>query len=255
MDIQGKVALVTGGAIRVGRSIALGLAQAGADVVIAYHTSVTEAQATVAEIHALGVAGLAIQADVSDVSQVQALVAQIQAAFGRLDIVVNSSSRFQTTPVMTTTIEEWRQVLGVLLDGPFFLAQAAAPLMQAQGAGVIINILDLSAFEPWPNFIAHSVGKSGLLALTRGLALELAPAIRVNAVAPGAVLAPSHYDPQKLQQVADRTLLKRWGSPQDVADAVVFLARADYITGETLIVDGGEQWGRPHKASDSQLNQ
>ena len=102
--------------------------------------------------------------------------------------------------------------------------------MRGGAPGVIINILDLSAFEPWPNFIAHSVGKSGLLALTRGLALELAPAIRVIAVAPGAVLAPSHYDPQKLQQVADRTLLKRWGSPQDVADAVVFLARADYIT-------------------------
>ena len=254
MDLQGKVALVTGGAIRVGKAIALGLAQAGADVVIAYHSSTAEAQTTVAEIKALGVAGLAIQTDVSDVNQVQALVAQTQAAFGRLDIVVNSSSRFQTTPVMTITIKEWRQVLSVLLDGPFFLAQAAAPLMQAQGAGVIINILDLSAFEPWPNFIAHSVGKSGLLALTRGLALELAPAIRVNAVAPGAVLAPPHYGPQKLQQVADRTLLKRWGSPQDVADAVIFLARADYITGETIVVDGGERWSRLHRASDSQPN-
>lgn len=248
MDIQGKVALVTGGAVRVGKAIALGLAQAGADVVINYHTSAVEAQATIAEINAFGVRGLAIQADVSDVSQVQAMVGQIQATFGRLDILVNSSSRFQTTPVMTTTVEEWRQVLSVLLDGPFFLSQAAAPLMQAHGAGVIINILDLSAFAPWPNFIAHSVGKSGLLALTRGLALELAPTIRVNGVAPGAVLAPPHYGPDKLDQVAARTLLQRWGSAQDVADAVVFLARADYITGETLTVDGGERWGQRKKS-------
>lgn len=251
MDLQGKVALVTGGAIRVGKAIALGLAQGGADVVINYHTSATEAQTTAEEIRSLGVRCLAIQTDVSDPGQVQAMVAQVQSTLGRLDILVNSSSRFQTTPVMTTTPQEWRRVLSVLLDGPFFLSQAAAPLMRAQGAGVIINILDLSAFQPWPNFIAHSVGKSGLLALTRGLALELAPAIRVNAVAPGAVLAPPHYGPQKLQQAADRTLLRRWGSPQDVADAVVFLVRADYITGETLTVDGGEQWGRPHRASDS----
>ena len=121
MDIQGKVALVTGGAIRVGKAIALGLAQAGADVVINYHTSAVEAQATIAEISARGVRSLAIQADISDASQVQAMVAQIQATFGRLDILVNSSSRFQTTPVMTTTVEEWRQALRVLLDRPFFL--------------------------------------------------------------------------------------------------------------------------------------
>ena len=111
MDIQGKVALVTGGAVRVGKAIALGLAQAGADVVINYHTSAVEAQATIAEVNALGVRGLAIQADVSDVSQVQAMVAQTQAAFGRLDILVNSSSRFQTTPVLTTTVEAWRQAV------------------------------------------------------------------------------------------------------------------------------------------------
>lgn len=244
MEMKGKTALVTGGAIRVGKAIALGLAQAGADVVINYHTSAAAAQATVAEINALGVRGLAIQADVADPSQAQAMVAQIGSTLGRLDILVNSSSRFQTTPVLTTTPEAWRQVLGVLLDGPFFLSQAAAPLMQAGGAGAIINILDLAAFEPWPNFIAHSVGKSGLLAMTRALALELAPLIRVNAVAPGAVLAPPHYGPEKLKQVAARTLLQRWGSPQDVADAVVFLARADYITGETLTVDGGERWGQ-----------
>lgn len=244
MDMKGKAALVTGGAIRVGKAIALGLAQAGADVVINYHTSAAEAQATVGEINALGVRGLAIQADVADPSQAQAMVAQIESTLGRLDILVNSASRFQTTPALTTTPEAWRQVLSVLLDGPFFLSQAAAPLMQAQGAGVIINILDLAAFEPWPNFIAHSVGKSGLLAMTRALALELAPLIRVNAVAPGAVLAPPHYGPEKLKQVAARTLLQRWGAPQDVADAVVFLARADYITGETLTVDGGERWGQ-----------
>ena len=244
MNLNDKVALVTGGAVRVGKSIAHAFAKTGANIVINYNASENAAHETVREIQALGVRALAVQADVGDVAQCKSLIERVKNEFGGLDILVNSASRFQTTPWATTTAEQWRSVLSVLVDGPFFLSQAAAPMMQTRGAGVIINILDLSIYEPWPNFLAHSVGKAGLQALTRGLALELAPTIRVNGVVPGAVLAPEHYQEDKINDVAQRTLLRRWGSPQDVADAVIFLAQADFITGETITVDGGERWGR-----------
>lgn len=244
MEIRHRVALVTGGAVRVGREIALGLARAGADVAVLYHSAATAAGETVQDIEALGVHGLAVAADLSDVAQVQAAAAAVQARFGGVDIVVNAASHFSVTPLLTTTYDEWRRVLGVLLDGPFFLAQALVPAMQARGRGVIINILDTSIDTPWPRFLAHAAGKMGLLALTTNLAAELAPTIRVNAVVPGPVLPPDGYPPAKVERTARHTLLQRWGTPHDVADAVEFLIRADYATGTVLHVDGGQRWAR-----------
>jgi 3-oxoacyl-[acyl-carrier protein] reductase/pteridine reductase len=124
-----------------------------------------------------------------------------------------------------------------------YLADAVAPMMQARGEGAIVNIVDLSAWKPFAGYIAHSVGKAGLMALTRQLALELAPAVSVNAVAPGPVLPPPDYGPEQIERTAARTLKGRWGEAQDVADAVRFLVEADYITGEVIVVDGGERWG------------
>ena len=242
MEIRGSVAFVTGGAVRVGRAIALSLAHAGANVAIGYHTSADAAAETVHDIKALGGRGLAVHADLADVNQVRAAVACVHDHFGALDIVVNSASHFVTTPLLTTTYDEWRRVLAVLLDGSFFLLQAAAPLMQARGGGVIVNVLDGSVDTPWPHFLAHAAGKMGLLSLTRNLAVELAPAIRVNAVVPGPVLPPDGYPPDKTERTARQTLLRRWGTPQDVADAVSFLIRADYVTGAVLHVDGGQRW-------------
>jgi 3-oxoacyl-[acyl-carrier protein] reductase/pteridine reductase len=161
-----------------------------------------------------------------------------------VDILVNNASLFQTTPVPTSDFTAWRRVTRILVDGAFYCANAFAPEMRRRGRGVIINLIDLSARQPFPRFAAHSVGKAGLEALTRQLALELSPEVRVNAIAPGPVLPPPGYSPEKIARAARHTLLGRWGSPGDVADAVLFLIRSDYITGITLTVDGGEHLAR-----------
>lgn len=242
MEIRGKTALVTGGARRVGKAITLALAQGGADVIINYHHSSQEAQATAAEARSMNVQALPFQADISDPEQVKAMVSTAQAELGPVQILVNSASSFARTPFPTPDLAAWHHVTGVLLDGAFSCANLLAPVMLAQGEGVIINIVDLSVWQPWHNFTAHSVGKAGLMALTRQLALELAPSVRVNAVAPGLVLPPPDYDENKIARAAERTLLKRWGKPKDVADAVIFLIRSDFITGEVIVVDGGERY-------------
>ncbi len=238
---KGKTALVTGGAHRVGKAITLALAEAGANVVINYNTASQAAEATVAEAQGLGVGALAVQADVSDRRQVEAMVAAAQEKFGGVDILVNSASLWRKTPFPMEDVSDWHRVTDILIHGAFYCANAVAPLMLQQGDGVIVNIIDLSAWRPWSGFTAHSVGKAALLALTRQLALELAPAVRVNAVAPGPVLPPPDYNPQQIERVANRTLLKRWGRPQDIAQAVLYFVTAPYVTGETLAVDGGER--------------
>ena len=241
MKIEGRTALVTGGAHRVGKAITMTLARAGANVVVNYYSSDAAALETVGEAKALGVDALAVQADVGDLEQVRSLVAAAVDRFGAVDILVNSASIWQKTPMPMGDFSDWHRVLGVLLNGSMYLADAVAPLMQERGEGEMVNIVDLSAWKPFAGYIAHSVGKSGLLALTRQLALELAPAVNVNAVAPGPVLPPPDYSDQEIARVADRTLKGRWGSAQDVADAVRFLVEADYITGEVIVVDGGER--------------
>jgi len=241
MDLHGKVALVTGGAVRVGKAISLALAGAGADIVMNYNTSSSDAQETAAGIGALGRRALTYQADVSQRDGVQAMVDAAIERFGRLDVLVNSASVWRRTPWEELTEEEWDTKLDVDLKGAFLCAKAAWPHLIAHGDGAIVNIVDLSALKPFPNFLAHSAAKAGLLNFTYGLAQELAPAVRVNAVAPGPVLPPPDYSEKQVAAVANRTLLKRWGSAEDVADAVVFLVRAPYITGIVLPVDGGER--------------
>lgn len=243
MDPSGKTALITGGAHRVGKAISLALARAGANIVINYNTSSAAADATAAEIEALGVEALAIQADISDHRQVEKMVAAAVDRFGSIDILVNSASLWRETPFPTNNFDDWHQVTATLINGSFFCANFVAPLMLAKGEGAIVNIIDLAAFEPWPNFMAHSVGKAALLALSRQLALELAPAVRVNAVAPGPVLPPPDYDDAKIARTAQKTLLNRWGAPEDVAEAVLYFIKADYVTGEVLAIDGGERFG------------
>jgi 3-oxoacyl-[acyl-carrier protein] reductase/pteridine reductase len=243
MDPKGKTALITGGAHRVGKAITLALARAGADVVINYHASAAAAEATAAEADALGVGTLIARADVSDRQQVEAMVARASERFGSIDILVYSASRFEKTPFPTEDMAAWHRVTDILIHGSFYCANAVAPLMLERGEGTIVNIVDLSAWEPWPNFAAHSVGKAGLMALTRQLALELAPVVRVNAVAPGPVLPPPDYDEAQTARAAQRTLLNRWGVADDVAQAVMYLVQADYIVGEVIIVDGGERFG------------
>lgn len=245
MDPKGKVALITGGAHRVGKAITLALAKAGAHVVINYHSAQEVALQTLQEAEAYSVEAIALQCDVSDWQAVEQMTGKICERFGGVDIIINSASHFGKTPFPTTdpsVIAMWRKVTRILLDGAFYVCNALAPSMQARGGGAIVNIVDLSAWMPWPNFLAHSTGKAGLLAMTRQMALELAPTIRVNAVAPGPVLPPPDYTVAQMQASAQRTLLGRWGTPDDVALAVNYLIMADYVTGDVLTVDGGEQY-------------
>jgi NAD(P)-dependent dehydrogenase (short-subunit alcohol dehydrogenase family) len=248
MDIKGKTALVTGGGVRVGKAITLALAGAGANVVINYSRSAKEAEETAAEAAALGVGALAVKANIGDPEQVARMVAQANERFGGVDLLVNSASLWAQSPMPSKDVSMWRRVISVALDGAFYCSNAVAPHMLAKGEGAIVNIVDLSAWEPWPNYGAHSVAKAGLMALTRQLALELAPAVRVNAIAPGPVLPPLDYSPAKVVRTAQKTLLGRWGKPDDIAQAVLFLFQADYIDGDCLIVDGGERFGRNRNA-------
>ena len=244
MDLQGKVALVTGGAVRVGKAITLMLAHAGAHVVVNYNTSAGGAQATVAEAQAAGIDALGVQCDVSDFGAVQAMVRQVQDRFGGVDILVNAASLFGRIKVpsedLAQDLETWHRVTRISIDGAFYVSSLLAPSMLARGGGAIVNIVDLSVWTPWRGFTAHAVGKAGLLALTQQLALELAPTIRVNAVAPGTVLPPPGAGEAQQAAMAERTLLGRLGTPADVADAVRYLIEADYVTGTVVRVDGGE---------------
>lgn len=250
MDIRGKTALITGGAHRVGRAITLALAQAGANVVVNYNRSAQAAEETAVAARARGVGALAVQCDVADAAQVAQMVAAAQAQFGGVDMLVNSASLFWATPIPTTDYADWQRVIDVSVHGAFYCANAVAPHMLAQGAGVMVNIVDGSAWQPYPDYAAHSVGKAALLALTRQLALELAPAVRVNAVSPGPVLAPPEFTEAEIAQTAAGTLLNRWGTPDDVADAVLYLVRADYVTGDVIMVDAGEQFGHRKKPDE-----
>jgi NAD(P)-dependent dehydrogenase (short-subunit alcohol dehydrogenase family) len=241
MDLRGKVALVTGGAVRVGKAIVLGLANAGADIVLNYYSSVDAAMETEDEVRAKGRQVLRVQADVANAGEVRRLIDETITRFGRLDVLVNSASVWRRTPWAELDEAAWDQLLGTDLKGAFLCARAAAPHLAAKGDGAIVNIVDLSAFVPFPNMMPHSVAKAGLLSMTYALAMELAPAVRVNAVAPGPVMPPPEYDERLTAATARRTLLGRWGAPEDVAAAVVFLAQATYITGIVLPVDGGER--------------
>jgi 3-oxoacyl-[acyl-carrier protein] reductase/pteridine reductase len=240
VELNGKVALVTGGAVRVGKAIALALAHAGADIAFSYNSSADEAVATQREIEALGRRAFATQADAGKAADCRRLVAETVGALGRLDVLVNNASLWKRTRFFELTEEDWDRVTDILLKGAAFTSQAAAPHLVAHGDGAIVNIVDLSAYVPYRNFIAHSAGKAGLLNMTRSLAIELAPAVRVTAVAPGPVLPPPGFTEKQIQAGSDHTLLGRWGTPEDVAQAVVFLAQAPYITGTVIEVDGGE---------------
>lgn len=248
MEIKGKTALVTGGAQRVGKAITLGLARAGANVVVNYNRSSEEAAQTVREAEALGVSGLAVQADVSDWQQVQRMFEEINGKTAGVDILINNSSLFLTTPVPTNDLENWHKVTSILIDGSFYCSNMAAYSMLEKKEGAMVNIVDLSVWEAWPRFTAHAVGKSALMALTRQFALDLAPYVRVNAVCPGPVLPPKHYTPERIERSAGNTLLGRWGTPEDISKTVNFLVESDYITGDVIIVDGGQRFAHRRRA-------
>ena len=240
--LSGQVALVTGGAHRVGKAIALALARAGADLVIHYNRSAEAAQDTAAEIHSSGRRAITVGADLGRVTEIDRLFQQVEREFARLDVLVNSASVFEAVDFMAMTSTQWDATLDVNLKGPAFCTQAAARLMLPQGGGHIVNIADVIGLRPWPRFPHHSVSKAGLIMLTQVLAMTLAPTIRVNAIAPGLVLKPNGMPEQRWQKIGAASLLGHPGQVADVAQAVLFLVQSRYITGEVLVVDGGTRF-------------
>ena len=239
MNPAGKVALVTGGAVRVGRAISLGLARAGATVLIHHHRSASDADALADEIRGRGGEAGTIRADLSDFAEVERLAVESEAVFGRVDILVNNASVFPDAPMERVDEALWEHTLAVNLKAPFFLTQRLGAAMAGRGAGVVINLADLAGLQVWTGYAAHSVSKAALVHLTRVAARALAPAVRVVAIAPGTVLPPEELSEEEVQRLAERAPLGRIGSPGDVVDAVLYLVSASFVTGEVLVLDGG----------------
>jgi pteridine reductase len=231
------VAVVTGSGKRLGRAVALGLAGQGADVVIHYRTSEREAREVVAEIGKLGRRSIALQADLAVVSEIEQLFQNVGANFGRLDVLVNSAANFLHTDFHSTTEKLWDASLSTNLKAPFFCCHAAAPLLKETN-GAIINFADIGGIMGWPGFIPHCISKAGVIMLTRSLAKELAPEIRVNAIAPGTITMPGD-PPQWESNFVRLAPLHRSGTPEDIVTAVNYLATAKFVTGQILVVDGG----------------
>jgi pteridine reductase len=238
MDLQGRVALVTGGGIRVGRALSLALAAGKATVAVHYNSSKSEAQQLVDEIAAQGGRAFAFAGDLTQPRAPETLIADVTRELGRLDVLVNSAAVMERTPFGEIETGDWDAILALNLRAPFFLSQAAAPQLRKQ-RGVIVNIADLAAFETWPAYVPHGLSKAGVVYMTKALARVLAPEVRVNAIAPGTVLLPENFSGKDADHLTQTTPLKRHGSPEDVAKAMLFLIESDYITGETIIVDGG----------------
>jgi len=240
--VHGKSVLITGGAKRVGAAICRRLHGAGANLMLHYRSSAGEARLLQSELNHMRQDSVAlIQADLLDLAKLPAIVEQTLATFGRLDALVNNASSFFQTPVGEISSSDWEDLIGTNLRAPLFLAQAAATALR-KTQGTIINITDIHAERPLKNFVVYSVAKAGLVGLTRSLARELAPEIRVNAVAPGPILWPDDesFDELSRQRIISHTPLRREGSPEDIAKAVHYLAvDAGYVTGETINVDGG----------------
>ena len=236
--LQGRVALVTGAGKRLGRAVALRLAAEGADVAVHYGKSATEAEEVVRQIEKLGRRAAAYPADLREVKAIRPVVSRIADHFGGLDIVINSAANFLETKFSETTEESWNGSLDTNLKAPFFVTQAAAPFLEKSGKGVVINFADIGGLLGWKEFLPHSVSKAGVIMMTRILAKELAPRVRVNAIAPGTITMPG--DPAEWEaDFIRRAPLKRSGRPEEITDAVLYLATAEFVTGQVLVVDGG----------------
>lgn len=241
MDIKNRVSIVTGGAKRIGKAICRALASCGSHLVIHFNQSETEAAKTAEEIKkAFSVKAVCLKADLSNSIEITEMVKRAKDIFKRIDILVNNASIFFKTPFSKTSEEDWDNILDTNLKAPFLCAKAVSAEMLKQGQGKIINIADIGGMRPWVDYIPYCVSKAGLIALTQGLAKALAPVIQVNCIAPGEVLFPEDYIESEIEKSRSKILLKKLGSPEDVARTVVFLIEgSDFITGATFVVDGG----------------
>lgn len=240
MDLQGKVAIVTGGARRIGRVIALELAEAGCHVVVHYHSSGSDACDVAGAISRMGRRSSIVSADLADPAAPAKIVDHAVAEYGRIDILINNAAGFHPTSIDDITQETFAGILQTNLIAPVMLAHAVWPHFRKAGGGKIVNIADISAERPWAGYIAYCASKAGLVNATKALAVAMAPLVQVNAIAPGAALFPEDKDEASRQAYLAKVPLRREGSPEDIAKAVRFLlADADYMTGQVLAIDGG----------------
>lgn len=238
-------AIVTGGAVRVGRAISERLARAGYDLVVHYHSSAAAAREAAAHLRELGAVVELVQADLTRPEEIPRPFEVAETALGGLDLLVNSAAVFPRSDPLETTVDDWDAVFALNARAAFFCSQEAARRMET---GAIVNIVDTGADQAWPGYVPYVASKAALASVTRGLAAAYAPRIRVNAVAPGPVLLPEDADgPAERERVERLTALERMGSPEDVAEAVLYMAEADYVTGEILRVDGGQHLRPRHR--------
>jgi pteridine reductase len=235
--LQSQVALVTGAGKRLGRAVALRLAEEGADVAVHYRESAKDAAEVVGRIEELGQRAVALRADLGSVDEIRKLFFDVGNELGRLDLLVNSAANFLPGSVTSTTEEIWHASLDTNVKAPFFCVQAAAAMLR-RSHGAIVNFADTGGLLGWPGYVAHSVSKAGVVMLTRCLAKALAPDVRVNAIAPGTITMPGD-PPEWEEEFVKLAPLRKTGKPSDIADAVVYLATAKFLTGHTLVVDGG----------------
>ncbi|MEM3030428.1 MAG: SDR family oxidoreductase [Candidatus Micrarchaeia archaeon] len=240
MKLEGKTAVVTGGARRIGRAISLALAAEGMNLVVDYNRSRREAKETVREAKALGANAIHIKADVTREKDVESLFKKTLRAFGRVDALVNNAALFERAHIASMPLTSWEKTIQTNLTGVFLCSREAARVMLSQAhGGKIVNIADWTPEQPIKGYSHYSASKAGVVALTRALALELAPKITVNCVAAGTILLPKHYGPTYANTILKSIPLKRFGTPEEVADAVIFLLENDYATGSVLTIDGG----------------
>lgn len=237
-SLPGKIALVTGAGKRIGRSVALRLASEGADVIVNYRTSRSEAEDVTTKIKGMGRRALTVQADVAKHADVATMFAAVEKEFGRLDILVNNAGIFFPAKFEELTEEQWDRILGANLKSQYLCSQMAAPMLRKSGAGRIINFASLGGLLAWPAYTHYCVSKAGVIMLTRCLARALAPEITVNAIAPGTISFPNDA-PELTDDFVRRAPLKRTGTPKDIEDAVIYLVQSSFVTGQVIVVDGG----------------
>ena len=239
MDLKNRTVLVTGAGVRLGQAIAVSLGQQGMKVALHYHQSMEGAKETLdlmgGDIKQHG----CFQADLRQVSKIELLIQHIEEKLGQIDVLINNAADFFPTPLGKVSESEWDHLISLNLKAPFFLSQLVGTSMLKQGQGKIVNIVDVAAERPWPQFLPYCASKAGLVSLTKGLAKALAPAVQVNAVAPGTMLPPPQISSFSQDLAIERSLLKKMGRPDDIARAVTYFLENDFVTGTVLPVDGG----------------
>ena len=239
MDLENKVALVTGAGVRIGQAVAVKLGQLGMRLVIHYHHSEEGAKQTIQRLPGKKSKHLVLQADLKDVSAIEELVHKAEKQAGPVSVLVNNAAEFFPTPLFSVAEKEWDHLLALNLKAPFFLSQALGKNMKSSGEGKIINMVDVSAERPWKSFLPYCASKAALISLTKGLARALSPEVQVNGIAPGTVLPPPEHIEMDLTASVENSLLKHIGKVEDIVQAVEYLLQSDFVTGTILPVDGG----------------